>query len=117
FGAPKPQEDHAVRACCAALAMQVAVQDLPDSEIMIRIGLHTGEVVARTEATDISAQYDVPGVAVHVASRLESMAQDGNILLSHAPWRAARHFVEVERLGPQPIRGLSVPVEVFRLTG
>jgi adenylate cyclase len=48
FGAPQPQEDHAVRACCAGLAMQAAVRELGDAGLPVRVGIHTGEVLART---------------------------------------------------------------------
>ena len=59
FGTPQPQEDHAVRACCAGLAMQAAVKELGEAGLPIRVGIHTGEVLARTVSTDISTDFDV----------------------------------------------------------
>src|SRR5215470_2395175 len=84
FGTPQPQEDHAVRACCAALAMQVAVKELGDAGLPVRVGIHTGEVLARTVSTDFSTDFDVTGVTVHIANRLESLAADRTIVISAA---------------------------------
>ena len=100
FGAPNPQEDHAVRGCCAALAMQAAAKALPEGSMPIRVGLHSGEVLARTVATDFSTDFDVAGITVHIASRLESLAPDGGIVLSGATLRGARKFVSVDPMGP-----------------
>jgi adenylate cyclase len=117
FGAPSPQEDHAVRACCAGLALQAAIRVLPGETLPVRVGIHTGEVLARTVATSYSTDFDAAGVTVHVASRLESLAPTGGIALSAATLRAARQFISVDSLGVQNIRGLSAPMEVFLLTG
>ncbi|NQW53609.1 MAG: AAA family ATPase [Rhodospirillales bacterium] len=117
FGAPTPQEDHAVRACCAALAMQAAVKALPGESLPIRVGVHSGEVLARTITTDLSKTFDATGITVHVASRLEHLAPTGGVALSPATLRGARQFISVESMGEQTIRGLTAPMEVFLLTG
>lgn len=117
FGAPTPQEDHAVRACCAGLAIQASVKALPGEKVPVRVGIHSGEVLARTVTTDISREFDATGLTVHVASRLEHLAPPGGIAISPATLRGARQFVSVESLGPQAIRGMSTPMEVFLLTG
>ena len=117
FGTPNPQEDHAVRACCAALALQASIKTLPGDALPVRVGIHSGEVLARTIATDFSTDFDATGVTVHIANRLESLAPPGRIALSAATLRGARQFISVEPLGPQPIRGLSTPLDVFLLTG
>ncbi len=117
FGAPNPQEDHAVRACCAGLALQAANRALPGETLPVRVGIHSGEVLARTVATSFSTDFDATGITVHVASRLESLAPPGSIALSPATLRAARQFISVESIGAQSIRGLSTPMEVFLLTG
>ena len=84
FGALIPMEDHAIRACCAALAM---IEDVGKIEGAppIRVGIHTGEVVVRTSATDLSTQYDAMGIAVHLAARLEQEAGPFAALISKAP--------------------------------
>jgi class 3 adenylate cyclase len=117
FGTPTPQEDHAVRACCAGLALQSAVRALPGEPLVVRAGIHSGEVLARTVSTSFSTDFDAAGITVHVASRLESLASPGGIVLSPSTLRAARQFISVESLGVQAIRGLSAPLEVFALTG
>ena len=113
FGTPTPHEDHAVRGCLAALAMQDAAARLGDPNLSIRVGLHTGEMVFH----NIHRTYDVMGSNVHLASRMEQMAESGKILLSTDTFAAAKQFVEAKPLGPQIVRGLSTPVEVFELTG
>ena len=117
FGAPNPQEDHAVRACCAGLALQAAIRALPGAPLPVRVGINSGEVLARTVSTSFSTDFDATGITVHVASRLESLAPAGEIVLSPSTLRAARQFISVDSLGTQVIRGLSAPMEVFLLTG
>lgn len=117
FGTPQPQEDHAVRACCAGLAMQAMVKELGDAGLPVRVGIHTGEVLARTVSTDFSTDFDVTGVVVHIAARLESLAPNGGIVISGATLRNARQFVSAESLGRHTVRGLSAPLQAFLLTG
>jgi class 3 adenylate cyclase/tetratricopeptide (TPR) repeat protein len=117
FGAPRPHEDHAVRGCLAALAMQDAVARLGDPGMQIRVGLHTGEVIVQTIENTIYQTYDAAGPNVHLANRLEQMADDGSILTTKDTYAGAKRFVEVVPLGAQAVRGISVPVEIFRLTG
>ncbi len=113
FGTPKPHEDHAVRGCLAALAMQDAVGRLSDPNISIRVGVHTGEMVFHK----VHETYDVLGSSVHLASRMEHMAESGKILLTTDTFAAAKQFVEALPLGPRIVRGLSTPIDVYELTG
>ncbi len=113
FGAPITQEDHAVRACCAALAMQDAVARLGSTEI--RIGMHTGETVVQTISNDLTSQYDAMGVAVHIAARAEQAAGSSGVILTSATLQAARGMINVESLGPRQLKGLSQPIELFAL--
>ena len=99
FGAPRPHEDHAVRGCLAALAMQDAVTRLHDSNLKIRVGLHTGEVVVQAVESSLYQTYDATGVAVHLASRMEQMADEGAILLTASTFNEAKQFVEALSLG------------------
>ncbi len=117
FGAPTPQEDHAVRACCAALALQAAIRGLPSEPLPVRVGVHSGEVLARVIANDFSTEFDATGLTVHIAKRLESLAPKGGIAISPATLRGARQFVSADTMGRRPVRGLSQPIEVFLLTG
>lgn len=114
FGAPLATEDHAQRACLAAHAMVGEVQALGDPDIAIRVGLHTGEVVIRPTGID-SGDYDAMGVTVHIAARMEQIAEPGTVLLTGATARLAQGALQLLPLGPIPVRGISQPVEVFRL--
>ena len=117
FGAPQPHEDHAVRGCLAALAMQDGIARLNDPDLHIRVGVHTGEVVVQTIEHGIYQTYDAAGANVHLANRLEQMADAGSILVSKETYVTAKQFVEVEHLGPKTIRGIAIPVEIFKLRG
>src|SRR6202030_3344266 len=74
FGAPQPHEDHAVRGCLAALAMQDGIASLDDPDLQIRVGVHTGEVVVQAIDHGMYRTYDAAGANVHLANRLEQMA-------------------------------------------
>jgi class 3 adenylate cyclase/tetratricopeptide (TPR) repeat protein len=117
FGAPQPHEDHAVRGCLAALAMQDGRTRLGDPDLQIRVGVHTGEVIVQAIEHGIYQTYDAAGANVHLANRLEQLADAGGILVSKETYTAAKQFVEVESLGPQTIRGIAAPVEIFKLRG
>ncbi len=124
FGAPLAHEDHAVRACFAALAMQEGVRAFAEQarreyglEIQVRVGLNSGEVVVGSIANDLSMDYDVVGVTAHLASRMEQLALPGTIRLTPDTLRLAEGFVEVKSLGPVPVKGLSERIEVYELVG
>src|SRR5229473_2318354 len=117
FGAPQPHEDHAVRGCLAALAMQDGVTRFGDPDLQIRVGVHTGEVVVQAIEHGIYQTYDAAGANVHLANRMEQLADAGTILISKETYNAAKQFVEVEPLGLQTIRGIAAPIEMFKLTG
>lgn len=115
FGAPIPQEDHAVRACCAALAMRESVSRLGLAKI--RIGLHTGEAILQTISNDLSMQYDAMGIAVHIAARMEQAAGTLGIIVTREVLRAARGLLQVEPLGLRSLKGISQQLELFALLG
>jgi predicted ATPase len=124
FGAPLAHEDHAVRACYAALRMQDSVKDYAEEilrslgvSIRIRVGLNSGEVVVRAIHSDLHVDYTAVGQTTHVAARMEQIADSGTILLTSQTLALAGSFVEVKSLGPVPVKGLSQPVEVYQLTG
>jgi class 3 adenylate cyclase/tetratricopeptide (TPR) repeat protein len=117
FGAPQPHEDHAVRGCLAALAMQDGVKRFGDPDLQIRVGVHTGEVVVQAIEHGLYQTYDAAGANVHLANRLEQLAGAGEILISKDTYTAAKQFVEVESLGPQTIRGFATSIEIFKISG
>jgi class 3 adenylate cyclase/tetratricopeptide (TPR) repeat protein len=117
FGAPLAQEDHAVRACAAALDMQAAVAAMADLGVDIRVGLNSGEVIVRAIGNDMSMDYDATGTTVHLAARMEEMAAPGAILATAATARLAQGFIETQPLGARDVKGMSEPVEVHEIVG
>jgi class 3 adenylate cyclase/tetratricopeptide (TPR) repeat protein len=124
FGAPLAHEDHAVRACYAALRMQEAVKRHGEETrgtagmpVSIRVGLNSGEVVVRSIGSDLHMDYTAVGQTAHLAARMEQAALPGSILLTADTLRLAEGYVEVTPLGPVPVKGLREPVEVYQLTG
>ena len=124
FGAPLAHEDHAVRACYAALAMQDAmrrysaeVRRTHGVEVQIRVGLNSGEVVVRAIGNDLHMDYSAIGQTTHMAARMEQLATPGSIRLTAETLRLAEGLIQVTALGPVPVRGLADPVEVFELVG
>jgi class 3 adenylate cyclase len=124
FGAPIAHEDHAVRACYAALAMQDAMRRYSEEvrrthgiTVQMRVGLNSGEVVVRAIENDLHMDYSAIGQTTHLAARMEQLATSGSILLTAATLRLAEGFIQVKALGPVPVKGLAEPVEVFELVG
>src|SRR4030095_8563005 len=122
FGAPVAHEDHAVRACYAALRMQETVQHYAAEvqrtqgvPIHIRVGLNAGEVVVRAIGSDLHMHYTALGQTPHLAARMEQMAMPGSILITAAVLALAEGFIEVKPLGPVPVKGLAAPVEVYEV--
>jgi class 3 adenylate cyclase/DNA-binding IscR family transcriptional regulator len=124
FGAPLAHEDHAVRACYAALRMQEFVKRYADGvrreqgvTIRIRVGLNSGEVVVRAIGSDLHMDYTAVGQTTHLAARMEQLADPGSILLTPDTLALAEGFVQMKSLGPITVKGLLDPVEVYELTG
>jgi hypothetical protein len=124
FGAPIAHEDHAVRACYAALRMQEAVSRYGDETqrthgvpVQIRVGLNSGAVVVRAIDSSLHIDYTAVGQTTHLAARLEQIAKPGSVLTTGETLRLAEGFVQVKALGPVALKGLADPVEVFELVG
>ena len=124
FGAPLAHEDHAVRACYAALRMQEAVTRYGDGvqrthgvPLQIRVGLNSGEAVVRAMGSDLHTNYAAVGQTVHLAARMEQMAKPGSILAASDTVRLARGWIDVKPLGATMVRGLEAPVEVYEIVG
>ena len=116
FGVPLAREGHALLACRAALAMQEAVAALPDST-NIRIGLHSGEVIAGTLDTGSAVEQEAQGMTVHLASRIEQAADSGAIYISRETWSLVEPYCDAASVGVRSLRGIPEPIEIFRLTG
>src|SRR4030095_2477413 len=119
FGAPLAHEDHAVRACYAALRMQELVAQYADGvfrshgvPVQIRVGLNSGEVIVRTIGSDLHIDYTAVGQTIHLAARMEKIATPGTICLAPATLQLGEGYVQVATRGPVAVKGLSDPVEV-----
>jgi class 3 adenylate cyclase len=122
FGAPVAHEDHAVRACYAAIDVQAAMRRYGEEvrrvhgvTIEVRIGLNSGDVVVRAIGSDFHTDYSAVGQTTHLAARMEQLASPGTTLLTADTLRLAEGYVEVRPIGPVPVKGLSEPVEVYEL--
>jgi AAA ATPase domain/Adenylate and Guanylate cyclase catalytic domain len=123
FGAPVAHEDHAVRACYAALRMQESIKRYAEEvhrtagvPLHIRVGVNSGEVVVRSIGSDLRMDYTAVGQTTHLAARLEQMAMPGSILISPETLNLAEGFVVVKPLGERPVKG-SDTIEVFEIAG
>ena len=124
FGAPLAHEDHAVRACYAALRMQESVRHYADEvrrtegiPVQIRVGLNSGEVVVRSIGSDLHMDYTAVGQTTHLAARMEQMAAPGTVLTTGATLSLVEGWVEARSLGPMPVKGLDAPLEVCEIVG
>jgi class 3 adenylate cyclase len=124
FGAPLAHEDHAVRACYAALRMQESVKRYAEAvrrtqgiPIQIRVGLNSGEVVVRSIGSDLRMDYTAVGQTTHLAARMEQMAIADSILITPETLRLAESYVQVKSLGPVNVKGMNEPMEVHEVTG
>jgi class 3 adenylate cyclase/tetratricopeptide (TPR) repeat protein len=124
FGAPIANEDHAVRACYAALRMQETVKQYAEDvqrtqgvEVTIRVGLNSGEIVVCGIGNDLHLEYTVVGQTANLAARLEQMAKPGSVLTAADTLQLAEGYIAMEPLGPVSVKGLPHPVQVYEVTG
>ena len=124
FGAPLAHEDHAARACYAALRIQESVRQYADEirrthavSLHIRVGLNSGDVVVRSIGSDLHMDYTAVGQTTHLAARMEQAAMPSSTFLTPRTMRLAEGFIETRPVGPIHVKGLSEPVEVHELVG
>jgi class 3 adenylate cyclase len=124
FGAPVAHEDHATRACYAAIDLQRVMRRLTEDlrrshgvTVEVRVGLNSGEVVVRTISSDLHMDYTAIGQTTHLAARMEQLASPGTTLLTAETLRLAEGYIEVKPLGTMPVKGLPAPVDAYELTG
>ena len=124
FGAPLAHEDHAVRACYAALRMQESVKRYAEEIfrshgvlVQIRVGLNSGDVVVRGIGSDLHMDYIALGQTTHLAARMEQLAAPGTVLVAPTTLQLAEGYVQVTARGPVAVRGLPAPIEVYELAG
>ena len=124
FGAPIAQEDHAARACHAALRVLEQLTgyaaDLRRArglEFAVRIGLNSGEVVTGTIGDDLTLQYAAVGHAVGLGRRVESLAAPNTTFVSQHTAALVEGYFELRDRGMREVKGVSEPVRVYELAG
>lgn len=124
FGAPVMHEDDPARAIRCALDMQTALKQINDTMVVqhgitlqMRIGLNLGTVVVGNIGADLKMNYTALGDTVNVASRLQSVAEPGTILASHAVFEQTRALFDFSELGSIRVKGRVEPVEIYQVLG
>jgi class 3 adenylate cyclase/tetratricopeptide (TPR) repeat protein len=125
FGAPIAHEDHALRACRAALDMQAAVRRFaeqsttgsPSCSLELRVGLNSGEVVVRAINNDLTMSYSAMGMTTHLAARMEQSAEAGTIRVTSDTFRLVSGLIEARPLGELDVKGVSRRVTGYELRG
>jgi class 3 adenylate cyclase/tetratricopeptide (TPR) repeat protein len=122
FGAPIAHEDDPARAVRAALGMQDALRrinvDLEERlgiTLKVRIGLNSGLVVVGSIGSDLRMEYTALGDTVNVASRLQSVAEPGTILVSRSVYEQVQPLFEFRELGSIRVKNRVEPVEIFEV--
>jgi class 3 adenylate cyclase len=123
FGAPMALEDHAVRACRAALGIQDEtvrlagdVKERDRLNLQVRVGLNSGEVIAG-EIGSAALGYTTIGEQVGLAQRMESIAPAGGVMLSESTARLVGGTAELGETEMVRIKGADAPVAAHRLLG
>ena len=124
FGAPIAHEDHAQRACYAALHIRDAVREYAKKvrarhgvPFGARIGLNSGAVVVGRIGDDLRMDYTAQGHVVGLAQRMEALAESGHICLSEHTARLVEGYFQLQDLGRTKVKGVSEPVGLFDLEG
>jgi len=124
FGAPLAHEDHAQRACLAAVAIQKSLQRYAEKvqkkfnlDFKMRIGINSGPVVVGAIGDDLRMDYTAVGDTTNLAARMESMARPGGILISESTYRLVSQYFTCKSLGTVPIKGKKAPQAIYEITG
>ncbi|MGH8455075.1 MAG: ATP-binding protein, partial [Nevskiales bacterium] len=124
FGAPIAHEDHALRACHAALAVMTELRRFGDDlrlahglNLSMRIGLNSGEVVVGKIGDDLRMDYTAQGHTVGLAARMEQIAEPGRIYLTRYTATQVEGYFRLRDLGEMNIKGAREPLHVYELEG
>lgn len=125
FGAPVAHEDHPQRALYAALLMQEEGRKYAEklrrekgTNVQIRVGVNTGEVVVRSiRKSDLHTDYVPVGHSINLAARMESLATPGAILVSEHTYKLTEGYFEFKPLGVAQIKGVSEPLNIYEVLG
>jgi class 3 adenylate cyclase/tetratricopeptide (TPR) repeat protein len=123
FGAPIAHEEHAQKACYAAIAIQESLQkyrqQLKDKfgvDFNMRIGINSGPVVVGSIGDDLRMDYTAIGDTTNLAARMESSAQSGTVLVSKHTYEKVTPFFDFEALAKYEVKGKKEQQEAYRLT-
>ena len=124
FGAPVAHEDHPQRALHAAIATRDELRRRGDdlqrqgrAGVEVRIGINTGEVVMRTVQTGGHTEYSPVGHVVNLASRMQSVAPPGGVVISEETRHLVEGYFELRGLGPTEVKGVGEPLDVYEVVG
>ncbi len=124
FGAPIAHEDHAQRACWAALTLQRELADYAAEvrrgqglSFAVRMGINSGEVVVGQIGEDLRIEYTAVGHTVGLAQRMESLAEPGKAYLTDQTAKLVSGYLDLDDLGEFDVKGVSEPVRVYALAG
>ena len=124
FGAPSALEDHAQRACHAALWLQRELARYAEEvrherglTFVVRMGLNSGEVVVGTIGHELSAEYTAIGHTAGLAQRMESLAHPGGVCVTESTAKLVRGFFLLHEHGAMHVKGVDAPIRVFELIG
>jgi class 3 adenylate cyclase len=120
FNAPTRQPDHALRAARAALRLQAAIDDLAaghEGWPRFRIGINSGPVLVGNIGSAELRNFTAIGDTANLASRLETSAEEGQIVIGAATFELIRDVAIVRPLGPLQLKGKEAPVEAYVLSG
>lgn len=119
FGTPTSTEDHALRACLAAIDIRDAFLVLPlfagGVDTQVRIGVHTGGVWTKPRRVGETEELDATGAVVHVASKIERMCPPQTVAVSAATIRLIRGFVRSASLGALAVDEGAPPLQIEQL--
>jgi class 3 adenylate cyclase/tetratricopeptide (TPR) repeat protein len=122
FGAPIAHENHAQRACYSALSIQRAIEDYGDKlradcglEFKMRFGINSGLVMVGAIGNDLRMDYTADGDTTNLASRLESIAEPGSVLVSENTYRLIKAYFKLKALGPVTLKGKEEPQNAYLL--
>jgi class 3 adenylate cyclase/tetratricopeptide (TPR) repeat protein len=124
FGAPIAHEDHALRACYAALYLRGELRRHADRlrvkrglNFGVRIGLNSGEVVVGRIGDDLRMDYTAQGQTVGLAARMEQLAESGCVYITEHTNKLTEGFFKVRDLGMSAVKGVSLPLRIYELEG
>jgi class 3 adenylate cyclase/tetratricopeptide (TPR) repeat protein len=124
FGAPISHEDHAQRACYAALHLSEALRGYARElrrehslDFTTRMGINSGEVVVGKIGDDLRMDYTAQGQTVGLAARTEALTEPGKVYITGQTAERVKGYFDLEDLGPFKVKGVSNPVPIFELVG